>query len=76
MDLNFNFNDIEDFGMAKCFSSAPLGMIGPHFAAEGEMAPHDGPDMKEGEQFLNNEIKAEGFCFKLAPSEDVSLRAR
>ena len=46
MDLNFNFNDVEDFGMAKCFSTAPLGMIAPHFSAETEMANHDGPDMK------------------------------
>ena len=72
MDLSFNFSDVEDFGMAKCFSSAPLGMIAPHFAAEEEMVSHRGPDMNECEKALGNEIRSDGFCFKLAPTEDVS----
>ena len=29
MDFNFNFSEIEDFGMAKSFSNAPIGMITP-----------------------------------------------
>jgi hypothetical protein len=36
------------------------------------MAQQDGPDMKECEKAMLNEIRAEGFCFKLAPAEDVS----
>lgn len=72
MDFNFNFSDIEDFGMAKCFSNAPLGMIAPQYASEDQMAQQDGPDMKECEKAMSNEIRAEGFCFKLAPTEDVS----
>lgn len=72
MDLCFNFSDVEDFGMAKCFSKAPLGMITPHFAGEAEMVNHHGPDMNECEQVLANEIRSDGFCFKLAPTEDVS----
>lgn len=75
MDFDFNlpnFSDIESFGMAKCFSSAPVGMIAPHFAAEHEMAQHDGPSDAECERAMDNQIKVDGFCFKLAPSEDVS----
>jgi len=73
LELNFNFSDVEDFGMAKCFSKAPVGMIMPHCAAEEEMVNHHGPDMKEAERVLDNEIKVDGFCFKLAPTEDVSF---
>jgi hypothetical protein len=72
MDLHFNFSDVEDFGMAKCFSNAPIGMIGPHFANEEEMVPAYGTDMKECEKAMSNEIRSDGFCFKLAPTEDVS----
>lgn len=73
MDLHFNFSDIENFGMAKCFSNAPMGMIGPHFATEEEMVDPSGTDMKECEKAMANEIRSDGFCFKLAPSEDVSF---
>jgi hypothetical protein len=72
MDLDFNFSDIEDFGMAKCFSKAPVGMIAPQFASEETMVNHQGPDMNECENMLANEIRSDGFCFKLAPTEDVS----
>jgi hypothetical protein len=35
MDLgDFNFSDVEDFGLAKSFSNAPLGMIAPQFGSE------------------------------------------
>jgi hypothetical protein len=31
MDMDFSFLDNEDFGLAKSFSTAPLGLIAPQF---------------------------------------------
>lgn len=72
-NLDFNFSDVEDFGMAKCFSKAPFGMMAPHMAGEEEMVNHGGPDENECEKAMNNDIKSDGFTFKLAPTEDVSF---
>ena len=74
-NFNFNFSDIEDFGMAKSFSNAPLGMMAPHMASEEEMVHHGGPDEHECEKAMSNDIRSNGFCFKLAPTEDVSHKS-
>ena len=36
------------------------------------MPTYDGADPKECEKALANEIRSDGFCFKLAPTENVS----
>merc|ERR1712147_278291 len=72
--LNFEAQDLggldfsnEDFGLAKSFSSAPVHQVVP-FANFNNVSEEEVE--KPIEQTECNEIKAEGFCFKLAPSED------
>ena len=68
-DMDFSFADEEDFGLAKSFSAAPVTMITPDIS-------HDNfTNMSKPEQFNmeDDSIKAEGFNFKFAPVENVSL---
>jgi len=68
MDIDFSFMDNEDFGLAKSFSTAPVSLIAPQIslASKEQVAP----EKEYTECMEQNEIKAEGFCFKLAPTED------
>ena len=74
MELNFeadcfdsDFTPCEDFGLAKSFTSTPIDQIAPlvnfnnHNAAEVE---------NQIEQNDANEVRVDGFCFKMAPVED------
>jgi len=57
----------EDFGLAKSFSTAPLGLISPYQS----LASEEKPDLdKECQNVMSNEIRSDGFNFKLHPSED------
>ena len=66
-DLDFSGMDDEDFGLAKCFTTAPIGLITPGVSLESQEEPNI---EKECMNSMNNEIKADGFCFKLHPTED------
>ena len=57
----------EDFGLAKCFTTAPIGLMAPGTSLASAEATNV---EKECEERMANEIKADGFCFKLHPSED------
>jgi len=62
-----SYLDDEDFGLAKSFTTAPMGLITPSISLKSQ----EKPDLyKECEKLQENEIKAEGFCFKLHPSEN------
>jgi len=57
----------EDFGLAKSFSSAPFGLINPYQS----LASAEKPNLeKECETTMSNEIRSDGFNFKLHPAED------
>lgn len=66
-DIDYSFMDSEDFGLAKSFSTAPVGLLAPQVNIAGAQASDA---EKECEQRMDNEIKADGFCFKLHPAED------
>jgi len=69
MDLcDFSFAGEEDFGLAKSFSKQPLGTIAPGITDSKVTSTEDVE--REFENISHNEIKSEGFCFKLAPTED------
>jgi hypothetical protein len=68
MDMDLSFLDKEEFGIAKSFTTAPVSLIAPdinfHSAQNVDIE-------KQGEQeAANHEIRSDGFCFKLAPSQD------
>lgn len=69
MDLDFSFLDNEDFGLAKSFSTAPLLSIAPltNFAQREQVDVE-----KELTEELSESFVSDGFCFKLAPGQDVS----
>ena len=70
MEMDFSFLDNEDFGLAKSFSTAPILAIAPQTNfAQKELGDVEKELSQEapGEAFLS-----EGFCFKMAPGQDVS----
>jgi hypothetical protein len=68
-EQDFTFMDDEDFGLAKSFTTAPIGIIMPSIDLKQAEVPN--PEKECEEQVLNNsEIRADGFCFKLHPTED------
>lgn len=68
-DTNFDFLENEDFGLAKSFTTAPIGIISP--AIDLKLAEQPDVDREFENQVLHNsEIRADGFCFKLHPAED------
>jgi hypothetical protein len=63
MDIDFSFLDSEDFGLAKGFSTAPMFAIAPHVNFE-----------KRAQEDIERPLESfvsEGFCFKMAPGQDV-----
>ena len=56
----------EDFGLAKSFSTAPLGMIAPMQS----LSSVEKTDEKDAIKELSNEIRSDGFNFKLHPVND------
>ena len=68
-NLDFDGMDHEDFGLAKHFTNAPIG-IG-HPAIDLAQAEQPNPEKECEQEVINQcEIKADGFCFKLHPTED------
>src|SRR5690348_12574174 len=68
--MDFSFLDNEDFGLAKSFSTAPLGCIAPQV----NMKQKEQVDLdKEYTEAVSNSCVTDGFCFKLYPGENVSL---
>jgi hypothetical protein len=65
-DLDFSFID-ENFGSAKNFTSAPIGLIDPKVSTSEKA---ESSVDREAEELANTEVKAEGFCFKLHPAEN------
>ena len=60
--------DNEDFGLARSFTKSSVCAIAPQF-------DHDKKQTVDVEDELcynlENELKSDGFCFKLAPGENV-----
>ena len=68
LDFNFDMPDLEgDFGLAKSFSTAPVMTLAPQISLK---SVEEKPAEQEFQETLNNEIKVDGFNFKLHPSED------
>ena len=68
--MDFSFFDNEDFGLAKSFSTAPLGAIAPQF----NMKQKEQVDLeREYTDVVDNSYVSDGFCFKLYPGENVRL---
>jgi hypothetical protein len=67
MDMNFDFASADDFGLAKNFSPAPTMMITP------EVKHEEFTNYETDSQFQmgDDEIRSDGFCFKMAPVENV-----
>lgn len=66
--MDFSFLDNEDFGLAKSFSTAPLGMIAPAV----NLKKKEQVDLEhEYTDVISNEYVSDGFCFKLFPGENV-----
>uniref|UniRef100_A0A7S3IKA9 Proteasome subunit beta n=1 Tax=Strombidium inclinatum TaxID=197538 RepID=A0A7S3IKA9_9SPIT len=64
-----DFMDDDNFGFADCFSKTPLHAIVPN--ASEKVSPESAVDRTD-----NMEIKSDGFCFKLHPSEDQAMLQR
>jgi len=67
MDFDFSCLDFEDAGFAKSFTNASPAEIMPTLHAREFQTPE-----KEAEQ-IGNEIRSDGFNFKLAPGQGVSF---
>ena len=69
-DQDFSYMDDEDFGLAKSFTTCPVGVAHPSISlAEAEKADMNKECENEVLHFSNN-IGAEGFNFKLHPVAD------
>jgi hypothetical protein len=72
-DFGNSYDMDEEFGLAKNFTNAPLGSMFPGNVDENKNVAQDADRECEGafhNNIVNNEIKADGFCFKLAPVEN------
>lgn len=68
--MDFSFLDNEDFGLAKSFSTAPILSIAPgtNFGQKERGDIEHELTESAPEAFIS-----EGFCFKMAPGQDVRL---
>lgn len=69
MEMDWNFTADEDFGFAKSFSDTPAFAFAPGMNKKAftTMEPE-----REAEAARTEEIRSDGFNFKLAPVDDVS----
>ena len=67
MEMNWDFGG-EDFGLAKSFSNASVFAIAPGFSAQKVFTALE--ETEQAEEALSNEIRSDGFNFKLAPVDD------
>ena len=66
-EMDCSYLDDEDFGLAKSFTKAPWSIIAPNMT----LKQSEEPDLeKPMENLTLNEIRSDGFCFKMHPSED------
>lgn len=66
-EMDCDYLDNDDFGMAKSFTTAPLCILDPGVT----LKQAEEPDIKNAvDDIATNEVKAEGFCFKMHPTED------
>jgi hypothetical protein len=68
MEMDFSFLDNEDFGLAKSFSTAPILSIAPK--TDFSMKERGDIEHELSEQ-APEAFVSEGFCFKLAPGQEV-----
>ena len=71
--MDFSFLENEDFGLAKSFSTAPILSIAPgvnNMQKETGDLEHQLDMEAPAEAFVS-----EGFCFKMAPGQDVIYNA-
>jgi hypothetical protein len=66
-NFDFDFLGDEDFGLAKSFTDKPLHQIAPLANFQNT---HEDSVERLVDHNVVNEIRADGFCFKLAPTED------
>lgn len=74
MEMDWEFTGEDDFGLASSFSSAPVFAFAP--TLEGKHHTSFKDVQAEAESDRTDEIRSDGFCFKLAPTEDVSHSIR
>ena len=67
--MDFAFTAEEDFGLASSFSTAPFLSIAPqtNFVQKENVSVENQYTAE-----LSDSVITDGFCFKLAPGEDVS----
>ena len=70
MDIDFDFAGEEDFGLARSFSSAPVGMITPQIDNKNHQNHYT--EQQLGENVRDEGIRLDEFNFKMAPGVDVS----
>jgi hypothetical protein len=71
MDFEYDFSCLEgeDFGLAKSFTTAPVGLVAPGVT----LASAEEPDIEkecENEILTHDPVGVDGFNFKLHPVED------
>ena len=68
--MDFSFLDSDDFGLAKSFSTAPILTLDPKANfAQKQRANLD----QELQEVHSDAFTSDGFCFKMAPGQDVRL---
>lgn len=70
MDIDFDFAGEEDFGLARSFSNAPVGMIQPQMDNKNHQNHYT--EQQLGEEVHDQGIRLDEFNFKMAPGVDVS----
>lgn len=68
-EMDWDFAGEEDFGLAKSFSNAPIGMIGP--VIENKVHQNEYSAEQLGQEATHDEgIRVDEFNFKMAPGVD------
>ena len=72
--MDWDFAAEEDFGLAKSFTNAPLGIISPSLDDEIRQNEYSTDQLAKDAINLDGEqnMRVDGFNFKMAPSNDVS----
>jgi len=71
MDFDYDFSclDSEDFGLAKSFTTAPIGLVAPQISLASAEEPNIEKEC-ENEILTQGPIGVEGFNLKLHPVDD------
>jgi len=66
-EIDHSYLDNDDFGTPNSFTTAPVFLIAP----QASLKKNEAVDIEHAvENIESNEIKAEGFCFRMHPAED------